>query len=77
MPYNFSRTLNFILIYTRKGFKPGKTDKNKDENFGIIGMKERAEILRGGLHIKTKAGSGTSVSFNIPIDKTDENTGGA
>ncbi len=75
---NFENCIFHAVIEDNgKGFKPGKTDKNKDENFGIIGMKERAEILRGGLHIKTKAGSGTSVSFNIPIDKTDENTGGA
>ena len=75
---NFENCIFYAVIEDNgKGFKPGKTDKNQDENFGIIGMKERAEILRGSLHIKTKAGFGTSVSFNIPIDKTDENAGGA
>ena len=64
-----------IIEDNGKGFKPDKADKNKNENFGIIGMKERAEILGGSLHIKTKAGHGTTVSFNIPLDKPDENTG--
>ncbi len=30
-------------------------------------MKERAEILGGTLHIKTKHGSGVTVILNIPV----------
>ena len=75
---NFENCIFSAIIEDNgKGFKPDKADKNKNENFGIIGMKERAEILGGSLHIKTKAGHGTTVSFNIPLDKPDENTGGA
>ena len=75
---NFENCIFSAIIEDNgKGFKPDKADKNKNENFGIIGMKERAEILGGSLHIRTKAGQGTMVSFNIPLDKPDENTGGA
>ena len=75
---NFENCIFSAIIEDNgKGFKPDKADKNKNENFGIIGMKERAEILGGSLHIRTKAGQGTTVSFNIPLDKPDENTGGA
>lgn len=35
--------------------------------FGLISMKERADLLGGVLHIVTAPGQGTTVSFKIPI----------
>jgi len=38
------------------------------EAVGILGMKERAGLLGGGLTIDTRPGSGTRVTAEIPID---------
>jgi len=67
---NFENCIFHAVIEDNgKGFKMVKADKSKGENFGIIGMKERAEILGGTINIKTKPGSGTTIVLNIPIDK--------
>ena len=42
-----------------------------DQSFGIIGMKERVEILSGSLSIITGVGKGTAVYFKIPYPKED------
>src|SRR5699024_6464124 len=39
-----------------KGFNP---EKRREKSFGIIGMKERVEMLRGTLEIKSKLNEGT------------------
>ena len=65
---NFENSVFAAVIEDNgKGFNLGKADKKDYENFGIIGMKERAEILRGTLSIKTKAGRGTTITLNIPV----------
>lgn len=50
-----------------KGFD--KTVK-KQESFGLIGMRERVELLEGELSIDSKIGSGTLVMINVPIKTT-------
>ena len=65
---NFENSVFAAVIEDNgKGFNLGKADKKDYENFGIIGMKERAEILGGTLSIKTKAGRGTTITLNIPV----------
>jgi signal transduction histidine kinase len=44
-----------------------KYNKKFSENYGINGMKERAEILGGTLYIKTKPGFGVTIIMDIPI----------
>ncbi|MBP2241969.1 two-component system sensor histidine kinase DegS [Cytobacillus eiseniae] len=48
-----------------KGFNP--SEKNKD-SFGLIGMKERVELLEGELSIDSKIGKGTIVLIQVPIN---------
>ena len=40
---------------------------NNGDSFGLISMKERAELLGGHLDIKTAPGRGTEVIFKIPV----------
>jgi signal transduction histidine kinase len=38
-------------------------------SFGLIGMRERALMLHGDMHIDSKSGLGTQVSVTIPCDR--------
>ncbi|MFC5540580.1 sensor histidine kinase [Ureibacillus suwonensis] len=55
--------LNVIVKDNGRGFD---IDEKREHSFGIIGMRERVEILDGSMEIKTKIGSGTIVIFKIP-----------
>jgi signal transduction histidine kinase len=35
---------------------------------GLIGLKDRAEALRGRMRIESPAGNGTSLHISIPLD---------
>ncbi|MCO7124985.1 sensor histidine kinase [Sporolactobacillus shoreicorticis] len=43
----------------------------KEGSYGLIGMKERTELLNGELTIHSEAGQGTKVLINIPIQQED------
>ena len=47
-----------------KGFKLDET--NMAGNLGLLGMKERAEMLGGNLSVTSKPGSGTSIVLTFP-----------
>ena len=47
-----------------KGFNPCTM---KEGSFGLLGMRERVELLEGELTIDSKPGMGTLIMFNIPI----------
>ncbi len=49
-----------------QGFNP---DQRKNESFGIIGMKERVELLEGQISIDSKIGTGTVVLIQIPFNQ--------
>ena len=44
-------------------------DKNevRDKSFGLIGMRERIELLKGEMNINSTLGKGTNVLFRIPL----------
>ncbi|MDD9148042.1 MULTISPECIES: sensor histidine kinase [unclassified Sporolactobacillus] len=44
----------------------------KEGSYGLIGMKERTELLNGKLVIHSAIGKGTSILINIPIQHGDE-----
>lgn len=51
-----------------------------ESSFGIRGMKERAALLKGDIHISSTPGQGTEVFVNFPVredefDAVDENNG--
>ncbi|KYG91238.1 histidine kinase [[Bacillus] sp. KCTC 13219] len=43
----------------------------KDQSFGIIGMKERIDILNGKMNIRSEIGKGTLVTFKIPFQNDE------
>ena len=52
-----------------EGFDVAKVLEEADVSscFGLLGMKERAELLGGGLEVATGVGEGTRVTVEIPI----------
>ena len=52
-----------------RGFEPAKLAVNgsKKYNYGIVSMKERANVFGGELTIDSSIGKGTKVYFQIPI----------
>ncbi|MDR6998815.1 sensor histidine kinase [Neobacillus niacini] len=45
------------------------TTQKKPESFGIIGMKERVDLLDGEIMIESKIGMGTSVTIHVPLSE--------
>lgn len=43
-------------------------EEQSENQFGLIGMRERVEMLEGKMEIRTSLGAGTHVKFNIPMD---------
>ncbi|CAM3999294.1 sensor histidine kinase [Geobacillus stearothermophilus] len=66
-------TCHHLLVSVKddgKGFDPSV---KKENAFGLIGMRERVELLGGTLDIRSKIGSGTTVFIRVPLDRsTDE-----
>jgi two-component system sensor histidine kinase DegS len=52
-----------------KGFELGS---RSEKSFGILGMKERVEILEGRMDIHSDANEGTTIVAQIPLEKEEE-----
>ncbi|WP_459867491.1 PAS domain S-box protein [Endothiovibrio diazotrophicus] len=50
------------------GFDPALGRRN---SFGLVGLRERAQILGGELEIDSAPGRGTTVTLRIPVDEAD------
>ncbi|GEN83040.1 signal transduction histidine-protein kinase/phosphatase DegS [Sporosarcina luteola] len=59
-------TMNIVVKDNGKGFDLTQT---KDKSFGIIGMRERVELLKGEMKIMSTIGNGTTVLFRIPLQE--------
>jgi signal transduction histidine kinase len=49
------------------GFEPEDVFTSRNGNFGLIGMRERAERLGGELHLESEAGRGTRLEVTVPL----------
>ncbi|QFF98175.1 histidine kinase [Psychrobacillus glaciei] len=58
--------INLIVKDNGIGFDPNVA---KDKSFGLIGMRERVELLEGTMKIISSPGNGTSLLFSIPINE--------
>ena len=38
----------------------------REGHFGLMGMQERAQRIRGQVHIRSRPGAGTDVSLTVP-----------
>ncbi|MCM3763492.1 sensor histidine kinase [Neobacillus niacini] len=57
-------TVNVLIKDNGIGFD---TSKKKEGSFGMIGMRERAELLEGKITFDSKIGKGTSVHIQVPL----------
>lgn len=62
-------SLNVIVKDNGSGFD---IDNKRENSFGIIGMKERVEILKGTMEINSIIGNGTVVLFKIPYPNNEQ-----
>ncbi len=57
------------------GFDPdGEMDRVSGEGVGLMGMRERAEHLRGTLTLESAVGRGTTVRLRIPLKRSSTQT---
>jgi two-component system sensor histidine kinase DegS len=59
---------NQLLVMVKDDGKGFDTTVKKENAFGLIGMKERVELLEGTLTIRSKVGFGTTVFIRIPLN---------
>jgi two-component system sensor histidine kinase DegS len=65
--------VNLYIEDDGKGFKVSKVLADKDrDGYGLLGMRERVELLNGQFNILSESGKGTSISINIPIQSPEE-----
>jgi two-component system, NarL family, sensor histidine kinase DegS len=56
-----------VIVLVKDNGKGFDKNEKKEESFGLIGMKERVELLDGELTIDSKLGVGTIIMINVPI----------
>lgn len=59
-------TEKMITVLVRDNGKGFDTTKKKDKSFGLIGMRERVEMLEGKLEIQSQPNKGTKVFIQVP-----------
>ena len=65
---NFSaKTLKISITDNGCGFDPSQVANEKESHLGLIGMRERAEIIGGQFNIQSKMGDGTVIEVTVPI----------
>ena len=57
--------ITLTIMDDGRGFTPTRIDG--DEHFGLQGMRERAEMVGGSLHVESNLGVGTSVEFTVMV----------
>jgi len=64
-------SITMIVKDDGKGFNIKEAKGNKDKkSFGLIGMKERVDLLGGKMTIDSKVGLGTFIMFQVPYHGT-------
>ncbi|MGM0876446.1 MAG: sensor histidine kinase [Bacillota bacterium] len=60
-------TITMVIKDNGKGFNVKEMKENKDKkSFGLIGMKERIDLLEGKMTIDSKVGLGTFIMIKVP-----------
>jgi signal transduction histidine kinase len=57
------------------GFDP-RAALSRNKHYGILGMQERMQLLRGSLHIESEPARGTTVRLSVPKAQGDPKGGG-
>ncbi|WP_413364880.1 sensor histidine kinase [Lysinibacillus sp. 3P01SB] len=61
--------INIVVKDDGAGFEK---ETVKEQSFGLIGMRERVDLLEGQMHIRSHVGQGTLVIFKIPFPEKEE-----
>ncbi|WP_164218326.1 sensor histidine kinase [Virgibacillus sp. YIM 98842] len=61
------KNLSMLIKDNGKGFDP---TLKRDKSFGLIGMRERVEMLEGKFNIDSKPGKGTMIFIQVPYQHT-------
>ena len=56
--------MNIIIKDNGQGFDQNEV---RDKSFGLIGMRERIDLLKGDMTIASTPGNGTIIYFRIPL----------
>jgi len=67
LSYN-DRAIEMQVFDDGVGFNLAKLDAQGKAHYGLLGMRERAELLGGTFNIDTKPGNGTKIEVTIPYD---------
>ena len=62
-----ARRIYLRIVDNGRGFEQQDVFADLGGNFGLIGMRERAERLGGELHLKSRPGEGTQVEVTVPL----------
>jgi glucose-6-phosphate-specific signal transduction histidine kinase len=65
-----AKTHDHTLILSIDDDGIGGADSGK-QGSGLIGLKDRVEVLGGRMHISSSPGSGTSLNVTIPLDSEE------
>jgi two-component system sensor histidine kinase DegS len=65
-------TLTLVIKDNGLGFDTGAAEMEAGESYGIIGMKERVELLGGEIDILSAPGAGTQVIIKVPVEEEDK-----
>lgn len=58
---------DFLTVIVRDNGKGFDVNQKKPNSFGLIGMRERVELLEGELSLDSKPGKGTIVIIQVPV----------
>ncbi|MCY8533787.1 two-component sensor histidine kinase DegS [Bacillus vallismortis] len=63
-------TKDFVILMIKdngKGFDLKEAKEKKNKSFGLLGMKERVDLLEGTMTIDSKIGLGTFIMIKVPL----------
>ncbi|MGD7093615.1 two-component sensor histidine kinase DegS [Bacillus subtilis] len=63
-------TKDFVILMIKdngKGFDLREAKEKKNKSFGLLGMKERVDLLEGTMTIDSKIGLGTFIMIKVPL----------
>src|SRR5690625_3331507 len=64
-----STQVNIIIKDGGVGFDTNEINSNSN-SFGLVGMKERVDLLKGEISIESEINQGTTVKIKVPLDPT-------
>ncbi len=72
----YNGKLIITIIDNGKGFDPahpGKKRNPSETGFGLEGMRERVELIKGTMNIQSQPGQGTKIRLEIPLNGKQDN----